>query len=134
VIDREKPAAAKVAKDLADLGFTIWATGGTYRMFQEEGIECQRVFKLNEGRRPNVVDMMKNGEIDFIINTPSDQAARADEVKIRSTAIATKVSHATNMAAAEACVKAIRSLKEIELTVKALQDYHPQPDAATLGA
>ena len=69
--------------------------------------------------------MMKNGEIQFVINTPSDQAAREDEVKIRSTAIAMKVSHATNLAAAEASVKAMRSLKEMELTVKPLQDYHP---------
>ncbi len=124
VIDREKPRALAVAKDLVDLGFTIWATGGTYKVLKEAGVPTKRVFKLHEGRRPNVVDMMKNGEIDFIINTPSDEAAREDEVKIRSTAIATKVSHATNMAAAEACVKGIRSLKEKELEVKPLQDFH----------
>ncbi|MCH7227664.1 carbamoyl-phosphate synthase large subunit [Haloferula sp. A504] len=124
VVDRDKPRALEVAKDLVDLGFTIWSTGGTYQHLKEAGVPTERVFKLHEGRRPNVVDMMKNGEISFIINTPSDEAAREDEVKIRSTAIAMKVSHATNLAAAEACVKGIRSLRERELTVQPLQDFH----------
>ncbi|MGE9269736.1 MAG: carbamoyl-phosphate synthase large subunit, partial [Verrucomicrobiales bacterium] len=113
-----------VARELVDLGFTIWATGGTYKRLKDEKIPCERLFKLNEQRRPNVVDMMKNGEIDFIINTPSDSVAREDEVKIRSTAVTAKVSHATNLSAAEACVKAIRSLKEGELEVKPLQEFH----------
>ncbi|MEP4077484.1 carbamoyl-phosphate synthase large subunit [Haloferula sp.] len=124
VVDRDKDEAMGIARDLVELGFTVWATGGTYQRLKDEGIPCERVFKLHEQRRPNVVDMMKNGEISFVINTPSDQAAREDEVKIRSTAISTKISHATNLAAAVACVKAIRSLKEQELTVKALQEFH----------
>jgi len=125
VVDRDKPRALQVAKDLADLGFTLWSTGGTWQYLHDHGVSCERVYKLHEQRRPNVIDMMKNGEIQFVINTPSDQAAREDEVKIRSTAIAMKVSHATNLAAAEASVKAMRSLKELKLTVKPLQDYHP---------
>ncbi len=68
--------------------------------------------------------MMKNRDIHFIVNTPSGHEARADEVRIRSTAIAQKISHATNLSAAEASVKAIRSLKERELTVKSIQEYH----------
>ena len=68
--------------------------------------------------------MMKNREIHFIINTPSGHAAREDEVTIRSGAVANKVSHCTNLAAAVASVKAIRSLKEKELTVKSIQEYH----------
>jgi len=124
VTDRDKDRAVAVARDLVALGFTLWATGGTWQRLGEEEIPCERVYKLNEERRPNVVDMMKNGEIDFVINTPSDQVARADEVKIRSTAIVAKVSHATNLSAAEACVRAIRALKEQELTVKPLQEYH----------
>ncbi|MBB5350376.1 carbamoyl-phosphate synthase large subunit [Haloferula luteola] len=124
VVDRDKPRSLQIAKDLVDIGFTLWATGGTYQFFADNQVPCERVYKLQEGRRPNVVDMMKNGEIQFVINTPSDEAARADEVKIRSTAVAMKVSHATNLSAAEACVKAMRSLKERELTVKPLQDFH----------
>ncbi|MGB6223730.1 carbamoyl-phosphate synthase large subunit [Haloferula sp.] len=124
VVDRDKEEAMGIARDLVELGFTIWATGGTYQKLKEEGVPCQRVFKLHEQRRPNVIDMMKNGEIAFVINTPSDQTAREDEVKIRSTAIVAKISHVTNLAAAVASVKAIRSLKEKEFTVKALQEYH----------
>jgi carbamoyl-phosphate synthase large subunit len=68
--------------------------------------------------------MMKNHEIDYLINTPATHESRADEILIRSTAIAQKISHATNMAAAEATVKAMRSLKEKEFTVKSIQEYH----------
>jgi carbamoyl-phosphate synthase large subunit len=124
VADRDKDRAVAVARDLAALGFTILATGGTWQRLKDEGIPCQRLYKLAEQRRPNVIDMMKNGEIAFIVNTPSSHEARADEIRIRSTAIATKVSHATNLSAAEASVLAVRSLKSRELTVKPLQDYH----------
>ena len=124
VNDRDKPLILPVARDLIELGFTIYSTGGTYQHFKENHIACERLFKLHEQRRPNVIDMMKNGEIDFIINTPSDAAARADEIKIRSTAVSAKISHATNLSAAVACVKAIRALKEHELTVAPLQEYH----------
>jgi len=82
------------------------------------------LFKLAEQARPNVVDMMKNREIHFVINTPGDRETHADEVRIRSTAVAQKISYATNLAAAEASVRAIRSLKERELRVKCLQEYH----------
>jgi carbamoyl-phosphate synthase large subunit len=68
--------------------------------------------------------MMKNREIHFVINTPSGHEARADEVQIRSTAIAQKISHATNLSAAEASIKAMRSLKDKEFTVKSIQEYH----------
>ncbi len=124
VPDRDKPVAMKIARELVDLGFEIYATGGTCDRLQAEEIPCHRLFKLSEGRRPHVIDMMKNREIHFIINTPSGPAAREDEVKIRSGAVANKISYCTNMAAACASVKAIRSLKEKELTVKSIQEYH----------
>ena len=69
-------------------------------------------------------NLASRGEIQFIINTPASHESRADEILIRSTAIAQKISHATNLAAAEASVKAMRSLKCTELTVKCLQEYH----------
>ncbi len=124
VSDRDKDEAMGVARELVDLCFEIYATGGTCDRLQAENIPCHRLYKLNEGRRPHVVDMMKNREIHFIINTPSGHAAREDEVTIRSGAVANKVSHCTNLAAAVASVKAIRSLKEKELTVKSIQEYH----------
>ena len=125
VSDRDKARAVDVARDMSELGFTIFSTGGTHERLLAEGIPCHRVFKLHEQARPNVIDMMKNGEIQFVVNTPSTHEAREDEVKIRSTAIAQKISHVTNLSAAEASVKAMRSLKERELTVQPLQDYHP---------
>ena len=124
VSDRDKDRAVAVARDLAALGFSIYSTGGTHTRLSAEGIPSNRLFKLAEQARPNVIDMMKNREIHFVINTPSGHEARADEVQIRATAIAQKISHATNLAAAEASVKAIRSLKEKELTVQSIQEYH----------
>jgi carbamoyl-phosphate synthase large subunit len=124
VADLDKNRAVAVARDLVDLGFKIFSTGGTHARLAAEGIPCTRVYKLAEQARPNVIDMMKNREIHFVVNTPSTHEARADEVQIRSTAIAQKISHATNLSAAEASVKAMRSLKEKELTVKSIQEYH----------
>ncbi len=124
VNDRDKDRAVPIARDLADLGFNIQATGGTYKRLQAEGIPVNRLYKLAEQKRPNVIDMMKNGDIDFIINTPSGHEAREDEVKIRSGAVQHKISHCTNLSAAEACVKAIRSLQENEFTVTPLQEHH----------
>ncbi len=124
VSDRDKDRAVTVARDLVDLGFKIYSTGGTHARLTGEGIPCTRLFKLHEQARPNVIDMMKNRDIHFVVNTPSTHETRADEVQIRSTAIAQKISHATNLSAAEASVKAIRSLKEKEFTVKSIQEYH----------
>ena len=124
VADLDKDRTVLVARDLVDLGFKIFATGGTHTRLAAEGIPCTRVYKLAEQARPNVIDMMKNREIHFVVNTPSTHEARADEIRIRSTAIAQKISHATNLSAAEASVKAIRSLKERELTVMSIQEYH----------
>jgi carbamoyl-phosphate synthase large subunit len=124
VSDRDKDRAVAVARDLVELGFSIYSTGGTHTRLLAEGIPCHRVYKVLEQARPNVIDMMKNHEIHFVVNTPSTHESRADEVLIRSTAIAQKISHATNLSAAEASVKAMRSLKEKELTVKSIQEYH----------
>ena len=124
VSDRDKDRAVAVARDLVELGFTIYSTGGTHQRLTDDGISCKRVYKVLEQARPNVVDMMKNQEIHFVINTPSTHESRADEILIRSTAIAQKISHATNLSAAEASVKAMRSLKDKELKVKSIQEYH----------
>jgi carbamoyl-phosphate synthase large subunit len=124
VADLDKNRAVQVARDLSELGFKIYSTGGTHARLVAEGIPSTRVYKVLEQARPNVIDMMKNNEIHFIINTPSTHESRADEILIRSTAIAQKISHATNLSAAEASVKAMRSLKTREFTVKSIQEYH----------
>ncbi|MEY3898178.1 MAG: hypothetical protein RLZZ214_3699 [Verrucomicrobiota bacterium] len=124
VADLDKNRAVQVARDLVELGFKIYSTGGTHARLVAEGISSHRVYKVLEQARPNVIDMMKNNEIHFIINTPSTHESRADEILIRSTAIAQKISHATNLSAAEASVKAMRSLKTRDFTVKSIQEYH----------
>ncbi len=134
VSDRDKDRAVSVARDLADLGYKIYSTGGTHQRLTEEGITSSRVYKVLEQARPNIIDMMKNGEIHFIINTPSTHESRADEILIRSTAIAQKISHATNLSAAEASVKGMRSLKNNEFTVKSIQEYHDRMGLMVLSA
>ena len=124
VNDRDKPGALDIAKDLHALGFEICATGGTHKMLTEAGVPNTRIYKLYEEARPNVVDEMKNGNITFVINTPSGPEAKQDEIAIRAGAIANKISHCTNLSAAKATVHAIRSLQEKDLTVTPLQDYH----------
>ena len=124
VNDRDKEQSVTIARDLQEMGFVIHATGGTYQRLKEEGLEVERLYKLAEQKRPNVLDMMKNGEIDFIINTPSGHEARADEVTIRSGAVSNKISHCTNLSAAEATVRAIKSLQNREFLVTPLQDHH----------
>ncbi|MCH2063195.1 MAG: carbamoyl-phosphate synthase large subunit [Roseibacillus sp.] len=124
VSDRDKEGATSIAAQFVEAGFTLYATGGTFRALEEAGVPAKRLYKLAERKRPNVLDMMKNGEIQFVVNTPSSHESRTDEVIIRSTAVANKVSHCTNLAAAEASVKAIRSLQEREFTVTPLQEYY----------
>ncbi len=124
VSDHDKERVMPIARDLVDLGFEVFSTGGTYKRLAAEGVPCQRVYKLAEQKRPNVLDMMKNGEITFIINTPSGHEAREDEVEIRSAAVANKISHCTNLSAADACVRAIRSLQSLPFEVKTIQEYH----------
>ena len=124
VSDRDKEEVMPIAKQFVEAGFTLYATGGTFRKLEEAEIPAHRLYKLSERKRPHVLDMMKNGEIDFIVNTPSSHESREDEVVIRSAAVANKISHCTNLAAAEASVKAIRSLQELEFKVTPLQDYY----------
>ena len=126
VKDGDKDRAVALAKDYHALGFTIFSTSGTAQVIEDAGVPVNKLFKLAEKRRPNVLDMIKNGEVDFIINTPSaDRSPRRDEVTIRSTAVANAIPVMTNLRAAEAAVRAIKSLQSSELEVRALQDFHP---------
>jgi len=124
VSDRDKESAVPIAAQFVEAGFTLYATGGTFRKLEDAGVPAKRLYKLAERKRPNVLDMMKNGEIQFVVNTPSSHESREDEVIIRSTAVANKVSHCTNLAAADASVKAISSLQQREFTVTPLQEYY----------
>ncbi|MBD1935942.1 carbamoyl-phosphate synthase large subunit [Microcoleus sp. FACHB-68] len=121
--DREKAAVVPVVKDLMELGFKVLATTGTRRVLQEHGLkEVELVLKLYEGR-PNVLDAIKNQQIQLIINTPSGEDAQAEGRLIRRTALSYKIPIVTTIAGAKATASGIRSLKSQPLEVKALQDY-----------
>jgi len=124
VSDEHKPEVASVAREFADLGFELVSTGGTASVLEKAGLKVRRVFKLSEGR-PHTVDLLKNGEIQMVINTPSGQIPRADEIKIRTTAVYTNTPIMTTLSGAKAAAKGISALKRGGYTVRTLQEYHP---------
>ena len=125
--DRDKEKAIDIIKEYHDLGFNLFSTEGTAKVIEDAGIPVTRLFKLAEKRRPNVLDMIKNGELNFVINTPStERSPRADEVKIRSLAVANSIPVMTNLRAAKASALAIRSLKSIKTEVKTIQEFHSE--------
>lgn len=120
--DRDKSTVVPIVQDFIDLGFQIIATSGTQQVLQEHGLVVESVLKLHEGR-PHVVDIIKNGQIQLIVNTPSGEEAQADGKLIRRTALVYKIPIVTTIAGAKATAAAIRSLQSQPLAVKALQDY-----------
>ncbi len=125
VKDSDKASVVSVAREFVTLGFGIIATAGTAATLEAARVPVTRVFKLREGR-PNVLDRVKNGDISFIINTPSGKIPREDEVTIRNAAIAQKIPIMTTLRAAQASVHGIRSLQKTKLRVRSLQEYHAE--------
>jgi carbamoyl-phosphate synthase large subunit len=123
VKDSEKQAVIAVAREFVELGFGIIATSGTANALKNAGVPVTKVFKIREGR-PNVLDRVKNGDIHFIINTPSGKIPREDEVVIRNAALQQKIPIMTTLRAAHASANGIRSLQKSKLQVKSLQEYH----------
>src|SRR5690242_19721940 len=123
VSDAHKAQAVGVARQFAELGFDIVATGGTATVLEEAGLKVQRIYKLQEGR-PNAIDLLKNREIQLVINTPAGQVPRADEVKIRTTAVYTGTPIMTTLSGAKAAALGIAALKKSGYGVKTLQEYH----------
>src|SRR5579862_8482890 len=123
VSDAHKPEVANVARLFADLGFELSATNGTASVLEKAGLKVQRVSKLSEGR-PNTVDLLKNRQIQLVINTPAGQTPRADEVKIRTTAVYTGTPIMTTMSGARAAALGIAALRKSGYGVKTLQEYH----------
>ncbi len=123
VNNKDKRNVVFIAKKLSDLGFTIFATKGTGKVLVNNGLDVKFVNKVSEGR-PHLVDMIKNGEIHLIINTPRGRNPKMDEVAIRANAVQYKVPYTTTLSGAQAVVNAIESMKTGRLSVKALQDYY----------
>jgi len=123
VVDRDKPAVLEIAKAFTKLGFKIKATEGTHRYLADKGIKTEHIIKMHEGR-PNIVDAIKNAEIQLIINTPSGKLSKYDDSYIRKAAIKYKVPYITTTAAAAAAVKGIAARQQKPSSVKSLQSYH----------
>ncbi len=107
------------------LGFGIVATAGTSKFLNENGIESETVFKVNEGR-PNVVDRIKNGDIQIVINTPLGSESRYDEYAIGWEAVQSKIPFITTLSAASSFAEGIAYIKTGNIEVKSLQDYYKQ--------
>jgi carbamoyl-phosphate synthase large subunit len=123
-VSREhKAQAVEVARLFVDLGFELVATSGTADALEAAGLKVQRIFKLQEGR-PNAVDLLKNREIQLVINTPSGATPRADEVKIRTTAVYTDTPIMTTLSGAKAAALGIAALRKNGYAVKTVQEYH----------
>ncbi len=123
VKDADKEAIIPVAREFLKLGFEIVSTSGTAQALTEAKIKVTKVFKIHEGR-PNVLDRIKNGDINFIINTPSGKIPREHEVVIRNAALAAKIPIMTTVRAALASANGIRSLQKRKVQVRSLQEYH----------
>jgi carbamoyl-phosphate synthase large subunit len=104
------------------MGFELVSTVGTASVLEKAGLKVERVFKLTEGR-PNTIDLLKNREIQLVINTPSGQTPRADEVKIRTTAVYTGTPIMTTLSGAKAAALGIAALKRTGYDAKTIQEY-----------
>ncbi|OGP63952.1 MAG: carbamoyl phosphate synthase large subunit [Deltaproteobacteria bacterium RBG_13_53_10] len=123
VMNKDKRHIVFVAKKLTDLGFEIVATKGTAKVLANNGISVQTVFKVGESR-PDIVDRIKNGEINLVINTPSGKKPKADEVAIRSQSVAHNIPCITTLSGASAAVNGIESLLKRRISVTSIQEYH----------
>ncbi|MEK9773070.1 MAG: carbamoyl-phosphate synthase large subunit [Opitutae bacterium] len=124
VKDSDKPKALEVAKGLQELGFSFYSTEGTAKFLNDNGIEAKTTLRISEGR-PNVADLIKNGKVQLVINTPLGLIPRRDENGIRSEAVLHGVPVITTLGSAFAAVEGIRSIREKKFSVKSLQSYHP---------
>lgn len=123
VSDQDKNQLIPIARRLHQLGFSLVATDGTARFLQDNEIPTSRIFKVNEGR-PNVADLIINGQIQLVINTPMGKTSHYDESAIRRTAIRYGVPCITTLSGAEAAVEGIKDLRKGPLPIRALQDYN----------
>jgi carbamoyl-phosphate synthase large subunit len=126
VNDKDKPEIVDIARDFADAGFKIVASRHTCKLIQDAGIEAEQINKLQEGR-PNMLDLITNGKIDLIVNTPIGKDRQADDSYLRKAAIKKRIPYMTTIAAAQATIAGIKSLKKHgDGEVKSLQELHSE--------
>jgi carbamoyl-phosphate synthase large subunit len=123
IADRDKNRIIETAHNFKDMGFRILATGGTKKFLEEQGVESDLILKVHQGR-PNIVDAIKNGEIDLVVNTPAGRLSEYDDSYIRKSAIKYKIPYITTTSAALSATKGIKERQFGEYKVRSLQDYH----------
>ncbi|MGF1530556.1 MAG: carbamoyl-phosphate synthase large subunit [Puniceicoccaceae bacterium] len=121
--DSDKERALPVARDLVELGFSLCATRGTADFLNQNGLTTRTISKVSDGGRPNVTDLIKNNQVQFIINTPMGMIPRKDEGIIRRAALLHRVCIMTTVTGAAAAVKGIRALRLQDPDVKSIQEY-----------
>jgi len=132
VADRAKEQAVGLAKRLEKMGYELLATRGTAKRLQEAGVRVRQLKKIQEGH-PNVLDHMRDDDLQLVMNTPSGKGARTDESKIRAAAVAHGIPCLTTIQAADAAVRAMEAMREEEMTVQAIQDRFPNYGKADRG-
>jgi carbamoyl-phosphate synthase large subunit len=124
VKNRDKRAAMGIARRLVEMGFSLVATAGTAKLLALQGMTVEPVHKVGEGYRPNIVDLMKRGEIALVFNTPEDGRARKDSSVLRRTAVMLNIPYYTTVDGAQAAIGGIEALLKGEIAVQSLQEYH----------
>jgi carbamoyl-phosphate synthase large subunit len=121
--DKDKPPSVPIVKKLLELGLSVIATRGTAKYLKDQGLNVKVINKVAEGR-PHIVDLIKNKEIHFIINTVSGTQAQKDSFSIRQSAIQYRVPFTTTISGAVAAVNAIEMLKKKKVHIKSIQECH----------
>jgi carbamoyl-phosphate synthase large subunit len=132
VNERDKEEVAPLLREFVQQGFKILATRGTARYLKKVGIECERVFKVGEGR-PNIVDKIVSGEVQLLINTPLGKKSQYDDYAMRRAAITYKVPYLTTMSATSAACQAISEMQTREHSVTSLQERVARSRQTDLG-
>jgi len=122
VNDYDKSAGLKIARDLHRMGFTLYATAGTAEFFRRTGLPVEMVNKVSQGS-PHVVDLIRSGKVQLILNTPLGPHAHSDGADIRAAATVMNVPLLTTLSAAMAAVNAIQALRQKELSYRSLQEH-----------
>ncbi len=123
IADRDKNRILPAARNFFDMGFRIVSTGGTRKFLEDNGIKAELILKVHEGR-PNIVDAIKNREIDLVVNTPAGRLSEYDDSYIRKNAIKYKIPYITTTSAALSATQGIKERQNGEYKVKSLQEYH----------